>query len=225
MLFAIVLLLTIGCIAFILVREAKADPRPDGCGGASGQPRRDLRRPGPAADPGHGSGHAAARAGQLVRLPGGRRARRGRHGPDLARGRAGADLQVAGLGRHAGRGGPAGPRRLRVGDRGVLARGARVRVRLLRPAQQPDARPALGRRPGRLHPAGRGPVAGAAGDAPSPGRLARPRARGPGPAADPAGADADPDPQRRAWTPQPPNCAGSSATCTTARRPGWSRSA
>ena len=24
------------------------------------------------------------------------------------------------------------------------------------------------------------------------------------------------------WTPRPPNCAGSSATCTTGRRPGWS---
>ena len=34
---------------------------------------------------------------------------------------AGADVPVAGLGRHAGCGGPAGPRRLRVGDRGVLA--------------------------------------------------------------------------------------------------------
>jgi signal transduction histidine kinase len=33
MLFAIVLLLTIGCIAFILVREAKGDPRPDGLRG------------------------------------------------------------------------------------------------------------------------------------------------------------------------------------------------
>ena len=33
MLFAILLLLTIGCIAFILVREAKGDPRPDGLRG------------------------------------------------------------------------------------------------------------------------------------------------------------------------------------------------
>ena len=36
---------------------------------------------------------------------------------------------------------------------------------------------------------------------------------------------ADPDPQRRDRAPRSPNCAASSATCTTARRPGWSRSA
>jgi signal transduction histidine kinase len=33
MLFAVVLLLTIGCIAFVLVREARGDPRPDGLRG------------------------------------------------------------------------------------------------------------------------------------------------------------------------------------------------
>ena len=54
--------------------------------------------------------------------PGGRRARRGPLRPDRGHGRAGADLPVAGLGRDAGRGGPAGPRRLRLADRGVLAR-------------------------------------------------------------------------------------------------------
>ena len=69
-----------------------------------------------------------------------------------------------------------------------------------------------------------GAVAGAAGDARARDAPGRRRACGPGPAADPAGADADPDPQRRAWTPRRPNCAGSSGTCTTARRPGWSRS-
>src|SRR5580693_1265088 len=84
-----------------------------------------------------------------------------------------------------------------LAEAGLLVLGARVRVRRLRPAQQPGARPALDRRPARLPPAGPGPVAGAADDAPSPGRPGRPGARGPGPAADQAGAAADPDPLRR----------------------------
>ena len=33
MLFALVLLLTIGCIAFVLVQEARGGPRPDGLPG------------------------------------------------------------------------------------------------------------------------------------------------------------------------------------------------
>ena len=43
--------------------------------------------------------------------------------------------------------------------------------------------------------------------------------------AGPPGAPADRDAGRRRSTPRRPSCAGSSGTCTTARRPGWSRSA
>ena len=42
---------------------------------------------------------------------------------------------------------------------------------------------------------------------------------------DAAGGPPRPDPQRRDRVPRSPNCAGSSATCTTVRRPGLSRSA
>ena len=51
----------------------------------------------------------------------------------------------------------------------------------------------------------------------------RRRALAPGARARGPRAGADPHPPRRARRPGAPSCAGSSATCTTARRRGWSR--
>ena len=104
-------------------------------------PRRDLAPAGPAPDPGHRDGPVPAGAGAYwfgmpwITVSRGLRSRRGHR-----RGQPGPGVPLAGLGRDRGRGGPARARCLRAADRGVLAVGARIRLRL-RPLASPRAGP------------------------------------------------------------------------------------